>query len=196
VFFLAPVLVAVTLTLTAGQNPIQDDPQEKKVEAPDATPPTPAHTGFRAMVVGLGDDIRHLPSKESLYIAGIGGALALGTHQVDRDVNARVLNQYPVVNTIFAPAKYYGDTPEQMGLSIGTWVLGRVLHMPKMSHLGMDLLRAQALTEIMVEPRDGSTASPRTRSPPTWRRRGCTTTNTISAMSSSARRSARSQDAP
>jgi PAP2 superfamily len=151
-FLLAPVLVAVTLSLTPGQNPTQDDPQEKKVEAPDVKPPTPVHTGFRAMVIGLGDDIRHLPSKESLYIAGLGGALALGAHQVDRDVNARVLNQYPVVNTIFAPAKYYGDTPEQVGLSIGTWVLGRVLHMPKMSHLGMDLLRAQALTEIMVEP--------------------------------------------
>ena len=39
-----------------------------------------------------------------------------------------------------------------MAFSIGTWVLGRVMHKPKMSHLGMDLLRAQALTEIMVEP--------------------------------------------
>ena len=57
-----------------------------------------------------------------------------------------------VLNEIFAPAKYYGDTPEQLAFSIGTWVLGRALDMPKMSHLGMDLLRAQAVTELLVEP--------------------------------------------
>jgi membrane-associated phospholipid phosphatase len=39
-----------------------------------------------------------------------------------------------------------------MALSIGTWVLGRVMDKPKMSHLGMHLLRAQAVTEILMEP--------------------------------------------
>ena len=130
----------------------QDGPQEQKADAPEDKPPTPAHTGFRALLVGLKDDITHLPSRQNLYLAGIGGGLALGTHAVDRTVNARVLNQYDVVNEIFAPAKYYGDTPAQMAFSIGTWALGRVMDKPKMSHLGMGLLRAQALTEILVEP--------------------------------------------
>jgi len=67
-------------------------------------------------------------------------------------VNVRLHSHYDVVNKIFAPGKYFGDTPEQMALSIGTWVLGRVMEKPKMSHLGMDLLRAQAVTEILVEP--------------------------------------------
>jgi hypothetical protein len=133
-------------------HPDQDGPQEKKAEAPEDKPPTPKHAGFRAVLEGLHDDIKHLPSKQNLYVAGIGGGLALGTHPFDRTVNARVLNQYDIVNKVFAPAKYYGDTPEQMGLSIGTWVLGRVLNKPKVAHLGMDLLRAQAVTEILVEP--------------------------------------------
>ena len=132
--------------------PDQDGPQEKKAEAPDNKPPTPAHTGVRALLEGLKDDIKHLPSKQNLYIAGIGGGLALGAHPFDQTVNVRLRNHYDAVNKIFAPAKYYGDTPEQMALSIGTWVLGRVLDKPKMSHLGMDLLRAQALTEMLVEP--------------------------------------------
>jgi membrane-associated phospholipid phosphatase len=115
-------------------------------------PPTPAHTGFLAGIKGLKEDIKHLPSRQNLIIAAAGGGLALGVHAFDQSVNTRVLNQYDIVNDVFAPGKYYGGTAEQLGLSIGTWVLGRVLDKPKLSHLGMDLLRAQALTEIMVEP--------------------------------------------
>jgi hypothetical protein len=152
---LAPALLCLVLATSSNQNPAPPDqvqPEEQKAAAPDDKPPTPAHTGFRALLSGLKDDITHLPSRQNLYVAGIGGGLAFGAHTVDRDVNARVLNQYAVVNTIFAPGKYFGDTPEQMALSIGTWVLGRVMDKPKLSHLGMDLLRAQALTEILVEP--------------------------------------------
>ena len=145
-----PALVASD-TMPLAQ-PDQDVPQEKKAEASDEKPPTPAHTGVRALLYGLKDDIKHLPSRQNFYMAGIGGGLALGTHAFDQSVNVRVLNQYDIVNDMFAPGKYFGDTPEQMALSIGTWVLGRVMHKPKMSHLGMDLLRAQAVTEILVEP--------------------------------------------
>ena len=121
-------------------------------DAPEDKPPTPMHTGFVAGIKGLKNDVRHLPSKQNLYIAGLGGGLALVAHAFDQTINVRVLNQYDIVNDIFAPGKYYGNTPEQMGLSIGTWVLGRMLDKPKLSHLGMDLLRAQAVTEILVEP--------------------------------------------
>jgi membrane-associated phospholipid phosphatase len=132
--------------------PDQVAPPEQTVEAPETKPPTPAHTGVRAMLDGLRGDLARLPTRQNLYIAGIGGGLALGTHPFDKTVNARVLNQYDLVNAMFAPGKYFGDTPAQMALSIGTWAIGRVTHRPKLSHLGMDLLRAQAVTEIMIEP--------------------------------------------
>jgi membrane-associated phospholipid phosphatase len=160
--FLSPVLLCFLLASPASQSPSaeisapvaadQEGPQEKPADAPEQKPPTPRHTGFRGMFGGLKGDIEHLPSKQNLYLAGIGGALALGVHPLDRKVNVRVLNHYAVVNKIFAPAKYYGDTPEQMAFSVGTWVLGRVMDKPKMSHLGMDLLRAQILTELLVQP--------------------------------------------
>jgi hypothetical protein len=156
---LIPALLCVVLAAPATQNPPEAaepgsarTPQQKSADPVDAKPPTPVHTGFRALFGDLKEDVTHLPSKQNLYLAGIGGGLALGTHPFDHTVNVRELNEYPIVNTIFSPAKYYGDTPEQMALSIGTWVLGRVLDKPKLAHLGMDLLRAQAITEIMVEP--------------------------------------------
>jgi len=161
--FLAPALFCFMLAAPSAQNPPaasdpapppqtdQRPPQDNKPDDPDK-PPTPPHTGVRAIFIGLKDDITHLPSRDSLVVAAVGGGLALGTHPFDQTLNAKSLNQSDFVNAMFAPAKYYGDTPEQMGLSIGAWVLGRVLDKPKLSHLGMDLLRAQALTEMMVQP--------------------------------------------
>jgi hypothetical protein len=154
-----PALLCAALALPSSPSaPVEsndrqtDAPPETAADGPDHKPPTPAHTGFRALVEGLGSDIAHLPSKENLYTALAGGALAAGAGPLDVTVNTRLRNHYDTVNAIFGPGKYYGDTPEQMAFSIGTWALGRMMDKPKLSHLGMDLLRAQALTEIMVEP--------------------------------------------
>src|SRR5207244_9529605 len=46
---------------------------------------------------------------------------------------------------------YLGDTPAQLALSIGTYAVGRLTDAPKASHLGMDLLRAQMLSEMLVQ---------------------------------------------
>ncbi len=138
----------VTPAVAAGaaqQKDPPDEPQAKK-------PPTPPHTGIRALLDGLRLDITHLPSRPNLYIALAGGGAALAVHPFDQDFNVRLRSHYDLVNTIFAPAKYYGDTPTQVGLAIGTYAVGRIFDMPKASHLGMDLLRAQAVSEILVQP--------------------------------------------
>jgi PAP2 superfamily protein len=115
-------------------------------------PPTPPHTGIHALLDGLKEDIRHLPSKPNLELALIGGGLAAAVHPADNTFNVKLRSHYDVVNAAFAPAKYYGDTPEQVALSLGTYAFGRIFDKPKASHLGMDLLRAQAITEMLVEP--------------------------------------------
>jgi membrane-associated phospholipid phosphatase len=120
--------------------------------AAPAPPETPQHTGFRTLLRDLGGDIRHLPSEENLSIAAGGGAIALGAMPYDQAVTTRLRNHYDAVNAIFAPAKYYGGTPVQVALSLGTWVVGRVTDKPRVAHLGMDLLRAQIVTEMLVEP--------------------------------------------
>jgi membrane-associated phospholipid phosphatase len=115
-------------------------------------PPTPPHTGIHALLDGLRLDIGNLPSVPNLWIAGAGGGLALAVHPFDQSVNGRLRSHYTFVNDVFAPAKYFGDTPEQVALSLGTYAFGRVFDKPKVSHLGMDLLRAQAISELLVEP--------------------------------------------
>ncbi len=146
-FFASTLLLFALAQQTPGAPPDQtaDATQEQ-------TPPTSPHTGLRALLGDLKGDIEHLPSVESASLAGIGGVLAVAVHSADRSVNAHLVSHDDAVNDIFAPAKYYGDTPEQLALSIGAYIFGRVMDRPKLSHLGMDLLRAQAMTELMVGP--------------------------------------------
>jgi hypothetical protein len=141
----------VTPDQTAAQAP-QDakDPQDPKAEQKE--PPTPEHTGIRALFHNLIEDVKHLPSKQNLLLTGVGGGLAAAVHPADQSFNVRLRSHYDGVNKAFAVGKYLGNTPEQVALSLGTYAYGRVSHSPKVSHLGMDLLQAQILTEMLVEP--------------------------------------------
>ena len=115
-------------------------------------PPTPPHTGLRALGRGVIGDIKHLPAKENMYLVLVGGALAAGAKPVDQTFNVHLRSHYDAVNAAFAPAKYLGNTPEQVALSLGTYAYGRIFDQPKVSHLGMDLLRAQIITTVLVQP--------------------------------------------
>jgi hypothetical protein len=126
------------------------DPDEQKAEAKE--PPTPPHTGIRALFSDLAADLKHLPSRRNFAILALGGGLAAAAHPVDQTFNARMRSNYDAVNTAFAPGKYLGGTPEQVALSLGTYAYGRIKQQPKVSHMGMDLLQAQLMAEFLVEP--------------------------------------------
>jgi len=134
------------------QQQSQDTPKEPDKTSEEKKPETPPHTGIRALLAGLITDITHIPTRDNLYYAAGGGALALAAHPFDQTFNVRLRSHYNVVNNAYLPAKYFGDTPAQMALSLGTYAYGRIFDAPKVSHLGMDLLRAQAITEMLVEP--------------------------------------------
>lgn len=126
------------------------DPQEQKADAKE--PPTPPHTGIRALFGDLGQDFKHLPEMQNVYIAAVGGGLALAVHPLDQSFNSKVLSHYDAVNAFFAPGKYLGSTQVQVAFSLGTYAVGRLQDQPKVAHLGMDLLQAQIMTEVLVEP--------------------------------------------
>src|SRR6185295_10097252 len=135
----------------------QEQPQQKEkpagsdAPADEKKPPTPEHTGIAATLRGFVGDVKHLPAKDNAYLALLGGGLALAAHPVDETFNARLRSHYNFVNSAYVPAKYFGDTPVQVALSLGTYAAGRIMNAPKASHLGMDLLRAQMLTEMLVQ---------------------------------------------
>jgi membrane-associated phospholipid phosphatase len=130
----------------------QEKKQEKKQETDAKKPPTPERTGISALFGNLAGDYTHLAHRDNFYVAALGGGLALAVHPLDANFNVHLRSHYTTVNRAYAPAKYVGNTPEQIALSLGTFATGRIIGSDKTSHLGMDLLRAQILTESIVEP--------------------------------------------
>src|SRR6476661_7959905 len=119
------------------------EPKEPTAQiADEKKPPTPPHTGIHALTYGLIEDVKHLPSMPNAYLAMIGGGLAAGVHPLDDDVNERLRGS----ENVWRPGKYVGLTPVQMGTAAVIYAWGRLEDQPKVSHLGMDLLRAQILT--------------------------------------------------
>jgi hypothetical protein len=149
----APELVQVAANDGAAAQD-QSAPAQDPPPAPDSAdakkPPTPPHTGIHALGRGLLDDTKHLPSLPNLYIAAIGGGLTLAVHPYDERFNVKLRSHYNGVNQAFRPGKWVGQTPVQMGAALATYAFGRVEKADKVSHLGMDLLRAQIIAEAMT----------------------------------------------
>src|SRR5207247_7828196 len=78
------------------------------IQQPAGPPPTPRHTGIKALVKGLIIDFKYLPSRESLLWAGVGGGLALAVHPVDDNVNRGLVGS-DVADKVFKPGEILGE---------------------------------------------------------------------------------------
>jgi PAP2 superfamily protein len=140
-------------TTPDATQPVAVDTEQQQADPQDPQgPPTPAHTGIRALVGDIGEDLKHLPERDNVVIALVGGAMAVAVHPADASLNTRLQSHSDAVDDTFAPGKYVGGTVEQIAFSLGTYAFGRWRDAPKVAHVGMDLIQAQILTEILVEP--------------------------------------------
>jgi membrane-associated phospholipid phosphatase len=121
------------------------------IEVQPAPPiPTPRHTGVKMMVKQLWVDIKNLPAKENFIWAGIGGGLALAVHPLDDNVHDAVVNS-STADKIFKPGAILGNTATLLAVSTVVYVVGRTKDAPRLSHVGMDLIRSIAISELLVE---------------------------------------------
>lgn len=120
------------------------------IKQPEGPPPTPRHTGIKAMVKDLGQDVIHLPSRENLFWAGVGGGLALAVHPADDNVNEAFVDS-DFAHNFFRPGKYIGSLPVLLGTATATYIVGRSKDQPRVSHVGMDLIQALAISELMTQ---------------------------------------------
>jgi membrane-associated phospholipid phosphatase len=119
------------------------------VAQPAGPPPTPRHTGIKAMVTGLVDDMKHLPSKENLFWAGVGGGLALAVHPADDDVNEAFVGS-DFAHDFFKLGKYLGQLYTLLPAAVVVYAVGRGKDEPKVSHVGMDLIQSLAISEALT----------------------------------------------
>src|SRR5215470_6904489 len=82
----------------------------------------PQNTSLRTLPRDVVEDFRHLPSRESLWIVGVGGALALSVHPADNSVNASLSDDHGA----FKAGKFIGNTGTLVGASVLTWGIGKI----------------------------------------------------------------------
>ena len=117
---------------------------------PAGPPPTPRHTGIKAVVKGLGTDVKHLPSRENLMWVGIGGALALAAHPLDKRVNRSLVGNKNAEH-FFKAGEVVGELGTLLGGSAAVYAAGRLKDQPRVSHVGMDLIQSLALSEGITQ---------------------------------------------
>ena len=123
---------------------------DQVVGQPGGPPPTPEHTGIHALFRDLASDVAHLPSKENLFWAAVGGGLALAVHPADDNVNRSMVDSN-FAHNFFKPGAYLGQSYTLFAVSAAVYAAGRIKHEPKVSHMGMDLLQAVAVSEGLTQ---------------------------------------------
>jgi hypothetical protein len=120
------------------------------MQQPAGPIPTPRHTGFKAMAKGLVGDVKHLPAKENLFWVGIGSGLALAAHPLDDNANRRLVGSTSA-RRFFKAGAVMGQLPSLLGAAGTVYAFGRLRDEPKVSHIGMDLIRALAVSEGLAQ---------------------------------------------
>jgi hypothetical protein len=115
------------------------------VQPPAGPPPTPRHTGIKAMFRGLATDVRHLPSKTNLFWVGVGSGLALAAHPFDDNVNRAMVGS-TTADRVFRPGKILGQIAPLLGTASIVYAVGRTRDQPRVSHVGMDLIRSLVIS--------------------------------------------------
>ena len=123
---------------------------DQVIQQPAGPPPTPRHTGIKAMVTGLVTDVKHLPSTENLLWAGIGGGLALAVHPADDNVN-RTLVGSRTADHVFKAGEVLGELGTLLGSASAVYAVGRLKDAPKVSHVGMDLIQSLVISEALTQ---------------------------------------------
>jgi|SRR5262245_4372702 len=123
---------------------------DQVIQQPAGPPPTPRHTGIKAMVKGLAKDVTYLPSKENLFWAGVGGGLALAVHPVDDNVNEALVGNNSAEN-FFKAGEVLGELSTLLGSAAVVYATGRLRDAPRVSHVGMDLIQGLAMAEGLTQ---------------------------------------------
>jgi membrane-associated phospholipid phosphatase len=123
---------------------------DQVIQQPAGPPPTPRHTGIKALVKGLVIDFKYLPARENLMWAGIGGGLALAVHPADDNVN-RALVGSDFADKFFKAGEVLGELPTLLSSASVVYAVGRLTDKPRMSHVGMDLIQSLAMSEALTQ---------------------------------------------
>lgn len=94
-------------------------------------------------------DFGRLASKDTLTWLGLGAFAATVAHSVDRSVSDS-FSSAQSLNSTFEPGKTLGGTRLQFGSAVATFAVGRVTKSPKVTMIGVDLMKAQIISQTLT----------------------------------------------
>jgi membrane-associated phospholipid phosphatase len=135
-----------------AQTSTPSTPQEgtgQKVAAGEE-PAKPTRKFVPALFHNLGDDVKHIPRKNTLYWLAWGTAASLAIHPADDWVNNH-LSTSESAKDVFVLGKYIGSFPVLIAAAGTTYVVGKARSSRRGQHLGMDLIEATLLADGMTQ---------------------------------------------
>lgn len=153
VWFLSAAMLVQAHVVTA-QTPAPPDPNVPADQKPPAAVGEEGHKEtrnfFSALAHNLGDDVKRMPRRNSVYWLLGGTAAAFAIHPEDGKINRRLLGK-PGLDKAFIPGKYLGSTAVVLAAGGTTYLLGQHMGRNRLQHLGMDLIEATILAEGTAE---------------------------------------------
>lgn len=133
-------------------------PSTAWAQAPDVSPQTPGVSvplsdtapSLSRIVADAFRGLKNLPSTENALILGIGGAGAAVGHAWD-DRSSNMLSSSRDMNGVLSQGGSIGSMQVQAVAAFATYTLGRVTHHPKATAIGADLIKAQLVTQVMIQ---------------------------------------------
>ncbi len=113
-------------------------------------PAKPTRRFVPALFHNLGDDIKHIPRKNTLYWLAWGTGASLAIHPADDWVNNH-LSTSETAKDVFVLGKYIGSFPVLIAAAGTTYVVGKARSSRRGQHLGMDLIEATLLADGLTQ---------------------------------------------
>jgi len=156
-------LALISISIPAGAQQIEElsaqtqtstpsTPQEgtgQKVAAGEE-PAKPTRKFIPALFHNLGDDVKHIPRKNTIYWLAWGTAASLAIHPADDWVNNH-LSTSESAKDVFVLGKYIGSFPVLIAAAGTTYVVGKARSSRRGQHVGMDLIEATLLADGMTQ---------------------------------------------
>jgi membrane-associated phospholipid phosphatase len=142
------LLLTFVAVLGGGAIPAFAQDQQPPPTKPSENPANP-HRPVWKLFTDIGKDFAHLPSRDTLLWLAAGGGLAFAVHPLDDDLNGRLVGS-SFWSDFFEPGRIIGYGATQFGTAAATYAWGKTRKEPKVVHLGVDLLRAQIVTQLLT----------------------------------------------
>ena len=115
----------------------------------EIAPASTEQTLFPGLFKTTINDFRQLPSKDTLTWLLIGGAAAAAGKTQDWDITTG-FSKTRSMATMLRPGETIGGARVQLGAAIAAYTVGRIIDKPRVTSLGVDLIRSQIVAQTLT----------------------------------------------